>query len=61
MKLFSGLLVIASFIVHVCFAAPTEYNVGAGIADVTGPAAGINMVNTLRSVPHNTHIELSIQ
>ena len=44
MKHFIGLIVIA--FVHVCWAAQI-YNVGIGIADVTGPAADINTVSFL--------------
>ena len=43
MELFFRFVVLA-FVGHVCFAAPTTYKVGVGIADVTGPAADINMV-----------------
>lgn len=35
------LLVVCSM----CLAEPSVYNVGIGIADVTGPAADINMVS----------------
>lgn len=44
MELFFRLVVLSSLVCHVCFAEPSVYQVGAGIADVTGPAADINMV-----------------
>jgi hypothetical protein len=43
-ELFFRFVVLALVAAHVCFAVPTTYKVGVGIADVTGPAADINMV-----------------
>lgn len=40
----SRTVLLFAFIFQVCLAETTTYNVGAGIADVTGPAADINMV-----------------
>lgn len=39
-----GAVLLFTLILQVCLAEPTTYDVGAGIADVTGPAADINMV-----------------
>jgi hypothetical protein len=44
MELLFRLVVLSSLVCHICFAEPSVYQVGAGIADVTGPAADINMV-----------------
>ncbi|XP_046453897.1 neutral ceramidase-like [Daphnia pulex] len=44
MELLFRLVVLSSLVCHVCFAEPSVYQVGAGIADVTGPAADINMM-----------------
>lgn len=37
-------LIVIALVTHGCFADPTIYNVGIGIADITGPAAEINTV-----------------
>ena len=50
MELFFRFVVLA-LVCHVCFAVPSVYQVGAGIADVTGPAADINMVLCLFVIP----------
>lgn len=36
---------VCLLVIQLCLAEPTIYKVGVGIADVTGPAAEINMVN----------------
>lgn len=38
-------VVITSFILTLTNGIPTKYNVGIGIADITGPAAEVNMVS----------------
>ena len=52
MKL-SGFLLI--FVLHYA-ASQSTYQVGIGIADVTGPAAEINMVRTSVKGPHESRI-----
>lgn len=36
--------ILLALVFQFCRASPGIYNVGTGIADVTGPAAGVNMV-----------------
>lgn len=36
--------IVIAIVTHACFADPTIYDVGVGIADITGPAAEINTV-----------------
>ncbi len=38
------MILVLMALVNVCWTVPTVYRVGRGIADVTGPAAEINMV-----------------
>ena len=52
MKFFAGFVI--AFFANVCFAAPSTYQVGVGIADVTGPAAEINTV-CLSICPSSEH------
>ena len=51
-----GILTILVF--QFCAAVPSTYNVGTGIADVTGPAAGVNMVSI---IVHCTFVQCTVQ